>query len=53
MPRMLTAECSPILFKKDRILFVLIQDVLVDLVTLSFQEITSPTDGWHQIIHSH
>jgi len=47
MPRAFAARGSSILLKKDRTLVVLVQDVLVNVVSLGFQELTRPKDGWH------
>jgi hypothetical protein len=47
MPRVFTAGGFSILLKKDRTLVVLVQDVLIDVVSLGFQEMMSPMNGWH------
>jgi hypothetical protein len=51
---MLAAQSLPILFQKNRALVVLEQNIVLDLVSLGFHEISSPpTDCWQEVVSSH
>ena len=41
-----------ILLQQHGTLIVLEDNVLTNTITLGFQKVSRPQDGWHQIIHS-
>ena len=51
MLRALAARSLAVLLKKDGTLVVLVDNVLGNLVALSFQEISSPAYSWHAIVN--
>ena len=48
----LAARCFAILYQKHGTSFVLIENVLSDVTSLSLDKISCPADGWHAVIHS-
>jgi hypothetical protein len=50
---MLAAQSLSILFQKDCALVVLEQNIVLDLVSLGFHEVSSPTDCWHEAVSTH
>jgi hypothetical protein len=53
MLRMLAALSLSILFPKNCTPVVLEQNIVLDLVSLGFHEVSSPTDCWHEVIGTH
>jgi hypothetical protein len=51
--RMLAAQSPSILFKKNCTLVVLEQNIVLNLVSLGFYKVLSPTDCWHEVVSTH
>jgi hypothetical protein len=49
----LAAQCLSILFQKNCTLVVLEQNIVLDLVSLGFHELSIPTGCQHEVISSH
>jgi hypothetical protein len=49
----LAAQSLSILFQKNHTLVVLEQNIVLDLVSLGFHEVSSPTDHRHEVISTH
>jgi hypothetical protein len=47
---LLATQSLPILFQKNHTLVVLEQKIVLNLVSLGFHEVLSPTDCWHEVI---
>jgi hypothetical protein len=50
---MFAAQSLSILFQKNCTLVVLEQKIVLNLVSLSFHEILSPTDCQHEVVSTH
>jgi hypothetical protein len=48
--RTLAAQSFSILFQKNCALVVLDQNIVLNLVSLGFHEVSSPTDHWHEVV---
>jgi hypothetical protein len=47
---MLAAQSFSILLQKNCALVVLEQNIVLNLVSLGFHEVSSPTDRWHEVV---
>ena len=52
MLRSLPTRSLPVRLKKHGALVVLEQNVVLDMVTLSFHKVTGPANCWHEIVRS-
>jgi hypothetical protein len=48
----LANQTFPILLQKNGVLVVLVQNVVLDVITLRFHEVACPADHWHEVISS-
>jgi hypothetical protein len=49
----LAAQCLSIIFQKNYTLVVLEQNIVLDLVSLGFHKVLSPTHHGHEVISTH